>query len=111
MAKVLKTEIELNNTKLSDITGVEHLIHAEICINIDEIVAVSRLSIEDSHVAKYNNGSPIVLSVEPCTTCIDKFLHDAVEEAKEPLFDKIEELKRDIIDLNKEIQDMDIRNI
>ena len=47
MAKVLKTEIELNNTKLSDITGVEHLIHAEICINIDEIVAVRQHAEDD----------------------------------------------------------------
>jgi hypothetical protein len=71
----------------------------------------SHLSIEGSHVARYNNGSPVILLVEPCTSCIDKFVLDAVEEAKEPLFSEIEKLECDIIDLNKEIQDMDIRNM
>ena len=47
MINILKTKIDLNNTKLSDITGVEHLIHAEICINIDEITAVRQHAEDD----------------------------------------------------------------
>jgi hypothetical protein len=64
----------------------------------------SSLCIVYCHASKYNNGSSIILSVEPCTNCIDTTVAKSIDEVKEPLLCKIAGLKG-------EIEDMDIRNI